>query len=184
MRRILPAVLAVLLLAGCAAPSPGPTIPDLTGVAGNVARDQLTASGYEVEFDAGPDDSVWMASNWIVQSQSPAAGAVVPLGATVTLSVVRPTPTNTPSPDPITSAGLTRGAAQVACDSAAQAAFPYGYNPAWILGSITQEITSDQWFMKIQVEVKNEYNAERKAIMECTVAGTETAPSVVALDIY
>ena len=47
---------------------------DVVGQDGAAARDALTALGFEVEFDAG-DDTVIIASNWTVDSQSPLAGS-------------------------------------------------------------------------------------------------------------
>lgn len=102
--RLIPTALilaAGLTLAGCSSTttersaesatssSSSAQAPNVVGMAGDEARDAIEDAGLEVEWDAG-DDTVIMASNWTVESQSPAAGDGVNDGDTVTLTVSKP----------------------------------------------------------------------------------------------
>lgn len=104
VKRIVIALAAVLTLslAACsetATPEPtetGVAVTDVVGQTGDEAREALTEDGFLVEFDAG-DETVIMASNWIVESQSPAADELVESGSTITLTVTKPEETAAPS---------------------------------------------------------------------------------------
>lgn len=106
MRRLLFLLLpAVLLLAGCSSEA-APTMPNVVGQAGDDARDALEAKGLKVEFDGG-GQLVILKANWTVDSTSPAAGARIHAGDTVTVFVHK---TGTPSAAPRESAGPTQTA--------------------------------------------------------------------------
>ncbi|MEN2738232.1 excalibur calcium-binding domain-containing protein [Microbacterium sp. X-17] len=100
------ALLSALALAGCstnvARPAPSApaqvAAPNVTGLAGDVARDAIQASGLAVEWDS--DRAVVLPSNWTVVGQDPAAGTLVAAGGKVTLKVTKPQPA-TPSPVPV-----------------------------------------------------------------------------------
>lgn len=101
-----PVALGLLLtlatfLAACSLPAPSTpvdaeaevetvTLPDVVGLAGDVAQQQLRDLGLRVNFDA-IEGSVWSPANWVVESQQPAAGEVEP-HSLVTLHVGRPAP--------------------------------------------------------------------------------------------
>ena len=88
LRRALAAIVFLLALTGCSGPQgpSGTEIPSVVGMTGNKAQDALRDAGFKVEWDAGEDD-VWMASNWTVDGQDPAAGELAADGATITLAV-------------------------------------------------------------------------------------------------
>jgi hypothetical protein len=102
MRRVIAAsLLVVLALAGCSSEPELTPVPSVIGLPGDEAEDLLEDAGFDVEWDAG-EESVWMASNWSVDSQEPAADAGAEDGATVTLSVSKPeavAPEATDAPD-------------------------------------------------------------------------------------
>lgn len=48
--------------------------------------------------------------------------------------------------------------------------FPYGFKCHWVIGKIAEEVSRDgSCFLKVEVTIKNEYGAKRKAIAEGTV---------------
>ena len=65
----------------------GVTVPDVTGMPGDEARDTLTGAGFVVDWGG---EVVLKPSNWIVEAQTPAAGDASAAGATVTLTVSKP----------------------------------------------------------------------------------------------
>ena len=62
------------------------TIDDFTGQNAKEASDALKDAGFDTEYDAG-SETVFKASNWTVDSTSPAAGESAPKGSTVVLHV-------------------------------------------------------------------------------------------------
>lgn len=82
----------LLVLTGCSASSHGTAssvaVPQLVGKGADVARDRLVDAGLLVKYDAG-GASVWAASNWVVEDQSPRGGTTVQPGTIVTLKVQR-----------------------------------------------------------------------------------------------
>jgi hypothetical protein len=161
------------------------SVHDVTGMAGDEARDQLKADGLKVEFSTPDGDSVWKASNWTVDSQDPAAGTAVKAGATITLNVSKPAAAEVPAaPVLATTGGLTGTYAQAACDQYGEQQFPYGFKGHWVLGKLAEEIQNDQWFFKIEATVTNGFAADRDYNVECFVAGTKDAPVVTAFNAY
>ena len=79
--------------------SAGPTeVPDVVGLGQRVARERLTAAGFEVDVFL---DAQTEAERGTVLDQSPDAGTPSPQGTFVTITVsnyVEPTPTPTPTP--------------------------------------------------------------------------------------
>ena len=195
--KLIASLLGLALLTGCSSAPDLTEVPDVTSMAGDEAQDAIEEAGFEIEFDAG-DDSVWMASNWTVMSQDPAAGSKAEDGALVTLVVGKPAAEETepepeeevvpaPAPAPVveaTSMGLTGSTAQDTCDLAGEIQFPYGYDPHWFVGLITAEIVNDQWFFKVETSVTNEYDAERDVVIECTVSGSEDVPALASYIFY
>lgn len=191
MKRAIAAIAIALVLTGCsgtprtATTTPaaaGVAIPDVTGQAGNDARDALTAAGFVVAYDAG-EETVVMASNWTVDAQTPAAGTEAAPGSTVTLTVSKPAAAE-PAPAAATSTGLTATYAISACQQYGDTNFPYGWDAHWVLGKLAEEIQNDQWFLKVEADVKNAYNAEAKMNVECFVSGTNDAPVVTSFNAY
>lgn len=177
-KRVALALAAVLALAGCASNHPGPPVPNVIGMAGDDARGTLTDAGYKTEW-ANPGPTVVIAGDWVVSGETPRNAAK---GATITLTVVRPTVSA--APVEATSKGLTGTAAQAACDRRISQEFPYGADPHWIVGALANEIQNDQWFLKVKATVKNAYNAKRDVDIECRVDGTDDAPQVVEFNSY
>jgi hypothetical protein len=195
------AAAVVLMLSACES-APPPQLPDVVGMNGSQAAEALEE--YEVVYDAG-DDSVWMASNWTVDAQSPAAAERLEEGEEVTLTVSKPaeetappvestepsaTPTEAapeaapPTPDSnTTSAGLTSGWAMTGCNNAGEAQYPYGFNGDWIIDG-TSQIVEDKWLLQAGATITNGYNAERRATVVCVVTGTDGAPVVESLIDY
>ena len=85
MRRILPLVGLILVLAGCGAVADTSTtiveIPDVLGLRLNAAEDVLTAAGVSsTSYDAMSDRMILNKSNWIVFSQETVGEKAVSLG--------------------------------------------------------------------------------------------------------
>ena len=193
MRRALIAAAALALLAGCAsgdeptAAAPEPTAeaavepaPDVVGMALDEARALIREAGYEVEmYDSREDRSILMTSNWVVTEQD-VDGATVRLGAEKATDGEAAEPSE---PD-VTESGLTNWTAREACEEAGLSEFPYGFDPSWVLGAIAARVEGDAWFLKAEVKVENEHGNERRMELECTVGGTDSAPSVESLYVY
>jgi hypothetical protein len=189
MKRVLAAIALTLALTGCSGPQEpsGTEIPSVVGMAGDEAQEALRDAGFKVEWDAGEDD-VWMASNWTVDGQDPAAGERAEDGATITLAVSKPAapePTAAPAPaEASTSTGLTETYAISACQQYGDANFTYGWDAHWVLGKLANEIQADQWFLKVEADVTNAYGADAAMNVECFVSGTNDAPIVTAFNAY
>ncbi len=65
------------------------TVDDFAGQNAKDAAAALKEAGFATEYDAG-DEVVIMASNWTVDSTTPAAGETAPKGSTVVLHVSKP----------------------------------------------------------------------------------------------
>ena len=86
-------------------PTPGLSVPDVTGLRLTDAQARLSAQGYPTVKpidSSGQGRAVLDPTNWIVQSQSPVAGTRGALGAAITLQVRKPT-------DAAGAPGSTRG---------------------------------------------------------------------------
>lgn len=201
------AALVLAALTGCSAEAPAAapsapaastpaaaktaTVPNLDGMTGQEAKTALETAGLVPELDAG-DDTVLIASNWNTTGQDPAPGEEVDTGSTVTVTVEKKaerTATAAPTEaadaaDDVTTSGLDVYTAQRACDAQANAQFPYGYDPHWILGKLAEENRGDSWFLKVEADITNAYDAERAANVECVVGGTKEAPQVTELNAY
>jgi hypothetical protein len=197
----------VLALTGCSSGAPAATptsaaastpaavaaatVPNLDGMTGQEAKTALETAGLVPVLDGG-DDTVLIASNWDATGQDPAPGEEVDAGSTVTVTVKKKAgPTETPAPaesagaaGDVTTAGLDVYTAQRACDAQANAQFPYGYDPHWILGKLAEENRGDTWFLKVEADITNAYDAERAANVECVVGGTKDAPQVTEFNAY
>ncbi|TFD58048.1 PASTA domain-containing protein [Cryobacterium sp. Hh7] len=192
------AAAAILLLTGC---SSAVIVPDVSGMNGADARDELEAAGFDVEWDAsGP---VFVASNWDAGATVPAAGESVDDGAEVVLSISKPevepreVEEVAPSAEPtleetqapvvasgdVTPSGLTFSASIIACDQSGVTEFPYGFDAAWRWDG-THIVEGDTMFLKAGTEVVNQFNAEMRVTVECTVSGTNDAPVVDAFNAY
>ncbi|WP_354261367.1 NINE protein [Arthrobacter sp. OAP107] len=178
----------------------GLTLPDYKGKTLDVAVDELTEAGviYEAN-DAVNGKVVILPKNWTIDSYTPAAGTEVRAGDKVTFQVHKPqkvsTPaaapaTSTPAADPTseaeeaTSTGLQAVSAQVACDMYGKNEFRYGYKPHWIVGRLATRIENDKWFLKVEADVTNAYNAEAAVNIECVVGGTDDLPVVESFISY
>ncbi|MFS2028721.1 MULTISPECIES: PASTA domain-containing protein [unclassified Curtobacterium] len=178
------------------------TVPDVSGLPGDKAKKNLTDAGLEVKWDAG-DESVWVASNWTVVTQSPKAGTRVAEDSTVTLKVEpkadeRATPTatapaaRTESAEPAapaqaadtTPSGLDFGWASTACQQYGEQEFPYGFKGHTLIGLLAQEVQGDEIYLKFEADITNGYGAERKATVECSVGGTNGSPNVTYFIAY
>lgn len=73
-----------------------------------------------------------------------------------------------------------------ACDQHGDQQFPYGYKAHWILGSLANELDTenDEWYFKFTADVTNEYNATRETTIECHVTGSNEAPQIVSFLVY
>jgi Domain of unknown function (DUF4839)/PASTA domain len=108
LKRVLALILAALVLAGCSDPkaaSPSETskpstaatsvadqpvvLPDYSGKNLSDVEDELGKAGLESEVSADSGKAVILHSNWIVIKHAPAAGASVPKGGTVQLTVTK-----------------------------------------------------------------------------------------------
>lgn len=112
------------------------------------------------------------------------AAATSAPSATATSELSTTTTPPTTKPVEATSDGLRETPAQVACDRHGEDAFPYGYEPHWLMGVMLDEIRDDQWVFKINVTVTNEHDAEQEITVECVVEGTEDAPVVADFVAY
>lgn len=127
------AIAAALSLAACSSSStaePAPatstaieTVPvnDVTGQNAKEATSALNDAGFTTEYDAG-DDVVIMASNWTVDSTTPAAGEFAPKGSTIVLHVSKHDDDATSEPETSDLAARTEAA----------------YLDAWGVSSLTE----------------------------------------------
>jgi hypothetical protein len=178
----------------------GLTLPDYKGKTLDVAVDELTEAGvlYEAN-DAVNGKVVILPKNWTIDSYTPAAGAAVRTGDKVTFQVHKPqkvsTPaaapaSSTPAADPTaeaektTSTGLQAVSAEIACDMYGENEFRYGYKPHWLVGRLATRIENDKWFLKVEADVTNAYNAEAAVNVECVVGGTDDLPVVESFISY
>ena len=83
-----------------------------------------------------------------------------------------------PAPLPATTSGLTGTYAQSACDQYGNGQFPYGWDPHFITGLLADGPQGDHWYQKFEADVTNQYGAKRSVDVECTVTGTNDAPTV------
>jgi hypothetical protein len=200
MRRIMAALVsgalaaAVLVGGGTSAAFAAPLVasaeqvmPGLVGMKLSDAVKQLKDAGAKPKaVDASKKKRViLMKSNWVVTAQSVKAGEALKDKAKVTLkalkkSEVEPKPAESPAAPTVTASGLDETVARQSCDLYGEALFPWGYKPHWIIGVLAKEIQGDAWFMKVTATVKNEYNAERDIVIECTVSGSNEAPAVTS----
>lgn len=177
----------------------GLKLPDYKGKTLDVAKDELKKAGILTEATAVNGKAVLVARNWTILSHTPAAGTEVEAGSTVTFHVHKPAKESTPAIAPTssgpaadptpeaektTSRGLRAVSAQVACDMYAEREFRYGYDPHWILGKLAEQILDDQWYLKVEADVTNAYNAEAAVNIECYVGGTDEAPVVESFIWY
>ncbi|MFC9353253.1 NINE protein [Arthrobacter sp. NPDC057013] len=178
----------------------GLTLPDYTGKTLDVAVDELTEAGISYEAnDAVNGKVVILPKNWTIDSYTPAAGTEVRAGDKVTFQVHKPQKVSTPAAAPAsptlaadptaeapeaTSTGLQAVSAQVACDMYGKNEFRYGFKPHWIVGRLATRIENDKWFLKVEADVTNAYNAEAAVNVECVVAGTDDLPLVESFISY
>lgn len=178
------------------------TVPDVSGLAGDEAKKNISDAGLEVKWDAG-DESVSVASNWMVLTQSPKAGTRVAEDSTVTLEVeskadetATPTATRSPAqsesaapaapaqaPD-TTPSGLDFGWASTACQQYGEQEFPYGFKGHTLIGLLAQEVQGDEIYLKFEADITNMYGAKQKATVECSVGGTNGSPNVTYFIAY
>ena len=195
--KLIASLLGLALLTGCSSAPKMIEVPDVTSMAGDAAQDAIEEAGFESEFDAG-EDSVWMASNWTVMSQDPAAGTKAEDGATVTLVVGKPSteefepaeeevappaapvppaaPTTTPS-------GLSAGVAVTTCDRYGSDQATFGWNADFLLDG-TRMIEGDTYVLKAGVSITNAYGTEGRYTVDCVVGGSDAAPVVVSFNVY
>lgn len=161
------------------------TLPDYKGQTLDVAAKDLAAHGIKLEaVDMVDAKAVVSKKNWTVDSYDPAAGSAVEKGSTVTFQVFKPKAEDSSAGADATSLGLGASYAQAACNDRAKSEFPFGYKPHWILGQLAEEIQNDKWFLKVEADVKNAYNAEQSLNVECTVGGTNDRPVVESFSAY
>ncbi|MWV50427.1 PASTA domain-containing protein [Rathayibacter sp. VKM Ac-2803] len=100
MKRFLPVLALVFALTSCspsvasgglASTNPPAedamvVVPDVAGMAGTDARDEIEDAGFQVQFDAGVDAGV-PEEDWVVATQKPSAGERAAEGSAVTVTV-------------------------------------------------------------------------------------------------
>lgn len=114
---------------------------------------------------------------------SPTVAVATTTAAVATDPATTAAPVTAP-PITATTSGLTANMAQAACNAYGQQAFPYGWDPHWIIGRLAEEIIDDRWFLKVEADLTNQYNAERSFDVECFVGGTNEAPIVEQFNAY
>tara|TARA_R110002051_G_scaffold1853_2_gene10159 strand:- start:341 stop:1048 length:708 start_codon:yes stop_codon:yes gene_type:complete len=151
---------------------------DVVGQDGAAARDALTALGFEVEFDAG-DDTVIIASNWTVDSQSPLAGSPADAGDTVTLTVNKPEAVEQPQSDELDEVTAAQFLALAWEDR-----FIYGGDVHWIVDRISTANDDGTWTFKIGVTLENAFGNKYEGVIEGDVGGTRSAPTIIDSILY
>lgn len=90
---------------------------------------------------------------------------------------------NDPAPN-TTDAGLTKETARDMCEYAGKYEFPYGFQPRWIVGVYGETVSANDWFIKTDVRIENEFGNKLDAIMECRVGGTDSNPELLGFNVY
>lgn len=79
-----------ITLVGCSGAEDEPlTVPDVSGLPGDEARDLIEDAGLEPSLEA-TESSVWQPSNWEAESTEPEAGTVVEEEDEVIVNLIRP----------------------------------------------------------------------------------------------
>lgn len=79
-----------IALVGCDESEDEPlTVPDVSGIPGDEARELIEEAGLEASLES-EESSVWQPANWEAESTDPEAGAEVEEGDEVVVNVVRP----------------------------------------------------------------------------------------------
>ena len=86
----------------------------------------------------------------------------------------KPTVSATPSATP---SGLDMAAAMQACDTYANAQYPYGYKPHWIVGLHADQPNAGGRFEKYDADITNAFGASRSMIVDCTVGADGSVTS-------
>jgi len=95
------------------------------------------------------------------------------------------TTTITPArPAPPPRRGLGSATARAACKWYGEEMFPYGFDAHTVMGMIAEEERAGGWFFKFEADITNAFGAERAAVVECEVSGTDDAPVVVSFLAY
>lgn len=162
-------------------------LPDYVGKTLDIAASELLKNGilYDAK-DAVNGKAVLSPKNWTVLSSNPGPGSVVKSGEKVTFQVHKPgePKASEPPAEATTSTGLDETTAQAACDIYGDNEFPYGWDPHWILGKQPAQLVDDRWLLKVEADVTNQFNAEAKMTVECTVGGTKDRPDVESFLAY
>lgn len=166
-------------------------VPDVAGMPADEARDAISDAGFIARLDGG-EEVVVNASNWDAVDTTPAAGAEIKAGETVTINVVRAEERLAEEREATQRAAEERangpiGAteAQGFCSLYAEEQLPYGVDMHWIMGKLAEEETENGWFLKVEADVTNEYGAEQSGMnIECHVSGTNNAPVMDEFLVY
>lgn len=160
------------------------TIPDVSGMSADEARDQLKELDFKVELDGG-DKGVWAASNWEVESADPALGSEVKKGTEVTLNVTQ-IESSSAEPKPAATDPVGEYTAQSVCE---EYAIGQLYPDKVKFHRLTEKYANERrddgrWFYKVGITVKSDAGAKLHLNMECFVTGTEGSPSVDEFLVY
>lgn len=161
------------------------TIPDVSGMSADEARDQLEELDFEVELDGG-EHSVWNASNWEVESGDPELGSEVKKGTEVTLNVSKPEASSSADTKISDTDPVGEYTAQSVCE---EYAIGQLYPDKVKFHRLTEKYANERrddgrWFYKVGITVKSDAGAKLHLNMECFVTGTEGSPSVDEFLVY
>ena len=70
-------------------------------------------------------------------------------------------------------------------DEYGQSQYIYGFDLHTILGVLAEEAEDkNTWYLKAEVTITNEYNAEVEMTCEARVTGTDANPKVIDFSVY
>lgn len=135
----------------------------------------VVASGGQGRISAEPVAAASSTPKATARPSTPKASAL-PSAPAATVA-----PTSAPTDS--TASGLQWTWAWTTCEAYGKQQFPYGYDDS-LGGLYAKKIQGDTWWLKYQATIANGYGAKQDVDVECTVGGSNDAPTVVSFTSY
>lgn len=163
------------------------TVPDVTGMTLDEAKDELEDLELEVEEEdaSGEDRSAWSDSNWTVIEQNPAADDQVEPDTDLLLKIEHEDDEEEPTDEPTeeerreTDAGLDTVHAQVACTTEAEnQAYPDRLKVHTVMGKIQETIDEEEVRFLWEVTLESTAGGEQTGELLCIATGDNDSTQV------